>query len=204
MDKKISKPHIKDVIIIIVVVISLIPLFYGYELKYIIILTYNFNLITFLVLGIVILFLFGRVIFSTLLDEKSIFQMENHDLVDSFIKKNQNWAKWFIFPLTMLMEELIFRFYAISIVIDLIKLNPFLAVITSSSIFAAYHIHFWIRFKNFRIFISFFILSFFLGLLNGYAFIYFGLLACFIIHYGMAFELYFYLYRKFYVKKQKR
>ena len=204
MDKKISKPHIKDVIIIIVVVISLIPLFYGYELKYIIILTYNFNLITFLVLGIVILFLFGRVIFSTLLDEKSIFQMENHDLVDSFIKKNQNWAKWFIFPLTMLMEELIFRFYAISIVIDLIKLNPFLAVITSSSIFAAYHIHFWIRFKNFRIFISFFILSFFLGLLNGYAFIYFGLLVCFIIHYGMAFELYFYLYRKFYVKKQKR
>ena len=203
MNKKTLKTHTKDVIIIIVVFIAFIPLFYGYNLQYLIIITFNFNLIAFLVLGIVILFLFGRVIFSTLLDEKSIFQMENHDLVDSFIKKNQNWAKWFIFPLTMLIEELIFRFYAISIVIDLIKLNPFLAVITSSSIFAAYHIHFWIRFKNFRIFISFFILSFFLGLLNGYAFIYFGLLACFIIHYGMAFELYFYLYRKFYVKKQK-
>ena len=204
MNKKTLKTHTKDVIIIIVVFIAFIPLFYGYNLQYIIIITFNFNLIAFLVLGIVILFLLGRLIFSTLLDEKSIIQIENHDLVDSFIKNNQKLTKWFIFPLTMLMEELIFRFYSISIIINLIKLSSFLAVIISSSIFAAYHIHFWIRFKNFRIFISFFILSFFLGLLNGYAFINFGLLVCFIIHYGMAFELYFYLYRKFYVKNQKR
>ena len=204
MNKKTVKTYTKDVFIIIVVFIAIIPLFYGYNLQNIVILTFNFNLFAVLALGLVILFLLGRLIFSTLLDEKSILQMENHDLVDSFIKKNQKWVKWFIFPLTMLMEELIFRFYAISIIINPIKLNPFLAVIISSSIFAAYHIHFWIRFKNFRIFISFFILSFFLGLLNGYAFIYFGLLVCFIIHYGMAFELYFYLYRKFYVKKQKR
>jgi len=204
MNKKTVKTYTKNVIIIIVVFIAIIPLFYGYNLQNVVILTFNFNLFAVLALGLVILFLLGRLIFSTLLDEKSILQMENHDLVDSFIKKNQKWVKWFIFPLTMLMEELIFRFYAISIIINPIKLNPFLAVIISSSIFAAYHIHFWIRFKNFRIFISFFILSFFLGLLNGYAFIYFGLLVCFIIHYGMAFELYFYLYRKFYVKKQKR
>ena len=204
MNEKTVKNHTKDVIIIIVVIIAIIPLIYGYNLQSIAIITCNFNLIAVLALGLVILFLLGRLIFSTLLDEKSISLMENHDMIDSFIKKNQKWSKWFIFPLTMLMEELIFRFYAISIIIDLIKLSPFLAVIISSSIFAVYHIHFWIRLKNFRIFISFFILSFFLGLLNGYAFIYFGLLACFIIHYGMAFELYFYLYRRFYVKKQKR
>ena len=200
---KTVKTHTKDVIIIIVVFIAIIPLFYGYNLQKIVILTFNFNLIAVLALGLVILFLLGRLIFSIFLDEKSVSLMENHDLIDSFIKKNQKWTKWFIFPLTMLMEELIFRFYAISIIINLIKLNPFFAIIISSSIFAVYHIHFWIRLKNFRIFISFFILSFLLGLLNGYAFIYFGLLACFFIHYGMAFELYFYLYRKFYVKKQK-
>ena len=201
---KTVKTHTKDVIIIIVVFIAIIPLFYGYNLQKIVILTFNFNLIAVLALGLIILFLLGRLIFSTLLDDKSISLMENHDMIDSFIKKNQKWTKWFIFPLTMLMEELIFRFYAISIIINLIKLSPFLAIILSSSIFAVYHIHFWIRLRNFRIFISFFILSFLLGLLNGYAFIYFGLLACFFIHYGMAFELYFYLYRKFYVKKQKR
>ena len=203
MNKKTLKPHSKDIIIIIVVVIAIFPLFFGYHLQNIVIITFNFIQVAILLLGLVILFLMGRLIFSTLLDEKSISQMQNHEMVDSFIKKNQKWSKWFIFPLTMLMEELIFRFYAISIIIDLIKLSPFLAVIISSSIFAVYHIHFWIRLKNFRIFISFFILSFFLGLLNGYAFIYFGLLTCFIIHYGMAFELYSYLYRKFYAKNQK-
>ena len=203
MNEKTVKNHTKDVIIIIVVIIAIIPLIYGYNLQSIAIITCNFNLIAVLALGLVILFLLGRLIFSTLLDEKSISLMENHDMIDSFIKKNQKWTKWFIFPLTMLMEELIFRFYAISIIINLIKLNPFFAIIISSSIFAVYHIHFWIRLKNFRIFISFFILSFLLGLLNGYAFIYFGLLACFFIHYGMAFELYFYLYRKFYAKNQK-
>ena len=203
MNEKTVKNHTKDVIIIIVVIIAIIPLIYGYNLQSIAIITCNFNLIAVLALGLVILFLLGRLIFSTLLDEKSISLMENHDMIDSFIKKNQKWTKWFIFPLTMLMEELIFRFYAISIIINLIKLNPFLAIIISSSIFAVYHIHFWIRLKNFRIFISFFILSFLLGLLNGYAFIYFGLLACFFIHYGMAFELYSYLYRKFYAKNQK-
>ena len=203
MNEKTVKNHTKDVIIIIVVIIAIIPLIYGYNLQSIAIITCNFNLIAVLALGLVILFLLGRLIFSTLLDEKSISLMENHDMIDSFIKKNQKWTKWFIFPLTMLMEELIFRFYAISIIINLIKLNPFFAIIISSSIFAVYHIHFWIRLKNFRIFISFFILSFLLGLLNGYAFIYFGLLACFFIHYGMAFELYSYLYRKFYAKNQK-
>lgn len=204
MNKTTAKTYTKDVIIIIVVFIAIIPLFYGYDLQSIVILSFNFNLIVVLALGLVILFLSGRFIFSTLLDEKSISLMKNHDMIDSFIKKNQKWTKWFTFPLTMLMEELIFRFYAISIIVDLIKLSPFLAVMLSSSIFAVYHIHFWVRLKNFRIFFSFFILSFLLGLLNGYAFIYFGLLACFIIHYGMAFELYFYLYRKFYVKKQKK
>ena len=203
MNEKTVKNHTKDVIIIIVVIIAIIPLIYGYNLQSIAIITCNFNLIAVLALGLVILFLLGRLIFSTLLDEKSISLMENHDMIDSFIKKNQKWTKWFIFPLTMLMEELIFRFYAMSIIINLIKLNPFFAIIISSSIFAVYHIHFWIRLKNFRIFISFFILSFLLGLLNGYAFIYFGLLACFFIHYGMAFELYSYLYRKFYAKNQK-
>ena len=203
MNEKTVKNHTKDVIIIIVVIIAIIPLIYGYNLQNIAIITCNFNLIAVLALGLVILFLLGRLIFSTLLDEKSISLMENHDMIDSFIKKNQKWTKWFIFPLTMLMEELIFRFYAMSIIINLIKLSPFFAIILSSSIFAVYHIHFWIRLKNFRIFISFFILSFLLGLLNGYAFIYFGLLACFFIHYGMAFELYSYLYRKFYAKNQK-
>ncbi len=204
MIKETIKTHTKDVIIIIVVFILFIPLFYGYNLKKIINLTFSFNSFAILALGLFFLFLLWRFIFSTLLDQKSISQMENHDLVDAFIKKNRKWTKWLIFPLTMLMEELIFRFYAISVIIDLIKLNPFIAVIISSFIFAAYHIHFWIRFKNFRIFIAFFILSFFLGLLNGYAFISFGLLICFIIHYGMAFELYFYLYRKFYAENQKK
>ena len=204
MNYALLKKHNKDILIIVVVLISLIPLFFGYYVQNIIIFSFDPIQFLFLLSGIVLLFLLGRIIFLKIINEKSINQMKNHELIESFINENEKWVKWLIFPLTMLMEELLFRFHAITILINLINLNSILAVLISSSIFSIYHIHFWFRYHDFRIFLSYLILSFFLGLLNGYTFIHYGLIACVIIHYGMAFELYYYLYRKFYTESQKR
>lgn len=204
MNYNLLKKHSKAILIIVLIFLSLIPIFFGYNVHYIIILSFNPIQFLYVLAGIVLLFLLGRVIFSKVIDEKSISKMKDHELIESFINRNEKWVKWFIFPLTMLMEELLFRFHAITIIIDLINLNSTLAVLISSSIFSIYHIHFWFRYNDVRIFISYLILSFFLGLLNGYVFIHYGLIICFIIHYGLAFELYFYLYRKFYAESQKR
>ena len=204
MNYTLLRKHNKDILIISIVIISLMPLFFGYNVQNIIIFSNSPIQFLCVISGIVLLFLLGRVIYSKVIDEKSIKKMKDHELIDSFINKNEKWVKWVIFPLTMLMEELLFRFYAITILIELINLNSILAILISSSIFSIYHIHFWFRYHDFRIFLSYLILSFFLGLLNGYVFINYGLIPCVIIHYGMAFELYFYLYRKFYTESQKR
>ena len=204
MNSNLLKKHNKDILIIVVVLISLIPLFFGYNVRNIILFSFNPIQFLYIMSGIALLFLLGRVIFWKLIDEKSISKMKDHELIESFINNNEKWVKWVMFPLTMVMEELVFRFYVITILIDLIVLNSNLAVIISSSIFSVYHIHFWFRYNDFRIFLAFLILSFFLGVLNGYVFIYYGLIPCFLIHYGMAFELYFYLYRKFYAERHKR
>ncbi|TFG25810.1 MAG: CPBP family intramembrane metalloprotease [Promethearchaeota archaeon] len=204
MNYDLLKRHNKDILIIVVVLSSLIPLFFGYNVQNIIIFSFNSIPFLYVISGIVLLFLLGRIIFSKIIDEKSISKMKGHELIESFINKNEKWVKWVIFPLTMVMEELLFRFYAIIVIIDLINLNSILAILISSSIFSIYHIHFWFRYHDFRIFLSYLILSFFLGVLNGYVFIHNGLIPCVLIHYGMAFELYFYLYRKFYAESQKR
>lgn len=175
--------------------ICVIPLLFGFNLRYLFLLPYGINSIFFVIVGIFGIFLLGRISFILIKDERSVSQMRNHDLINSFFQKNEWWDKWIIFPLTMLMEEFIFRFYIISIFI--ININPTFVVVLSSLIFAIYHIHFWFRLKNLRIFLSYFILSFFLGLLNGYVFLNFGLILCFFVHYGLAFEIYHHFYVKY-------
>ena len=190
----------KNLIIFIAVIGSIIPIIFGYNWNYIFVPFFDLLISTVLFIGIFAIFLLGRVIISKIYNESSISQMEEHDLLKAFSNQNKKSILIVFFPMTMLMEELIFRFYAISILLEIFYQNFLLSILLSSIIFAFYHLHFWFRFKNFRIFISYFILSFFLGVLNGFIFLYFGLLYCFIVHFGLAFEMYHHLYRKYFKK----
>lgn len=182
---------------------SIIPIIFGYNRNYIFIPFFDLLINALLLFGIFTIFLLGRVIISKIYDESSISQMREHDLLKAFSNQNKKSVLIVFFPLTMLMEELVFRFYAISILLDILHQNLLISILFSSLIFAFYHLHFWFRFKNFRIFISYFILSFFLGVLNGFIFFYFGLVYCFIVHFGLAFEMYYHLYVK-YVKNNSK
>ncbi len=188
----------KDFIIFVVVLIGLIPLFLGLHAQYLFIINLNLSKLILSLFGIIILFLLGRFIILIIFDAKVIEQMKNHDLVQSFINRNKKSVILFAFPLTMLMEELIFRFYMITYLLDIFHFNDLTVVFFSSFIFALYHLHFWFRFKNFRLFLSYFILSFGLGLFNGFAFLNYGLLVCFFVHFGIAFELYYHLFDKYF------
>ena len=176
---------------------------FGYNRNYIFIPFFDLLISAVLFVGIFTIFLLGRVIISKIYDESSISQMEEHDLLKAFSNQNKKSVLIVFFPMTMLMEELIFRFYSISILLEILYPNFLLSIFLSSIIFAFYHLHFWFRFKNFRIFISYFILSFFLGVLNGFIFLYFGLVYCFIVHFGLAFEMYYHLYVKYFKNNNK-
>ncbi len=194
----------KYITIFIIVTASIIPLILGYKRNYIFIPFFDIHVIFYLFIGIIAVFLLGRVIISKVLqDGPSISQMKDHDVIKAFFNQNKKLVLIVLFPMTMLMEEFIFRFYAILILLDILFQNYFLVILFSSIIFALYHLHFWFRFRNLRIFISYFILSFFLGLLNGFIFIYFGLLFCFFVHFGLAFEMYYHIYVKYFKNNNK-
>ncbi|MBD3214343.1 MAG: CPBP family intramembrane metalloprotease [Candidatus Lokiarchaeota archaeon] len=99
------------------------------------------------------------------------------------------------FLITMVMEELIFRFYSIGLL--LIFINEFVAILISSFIFSLYHIHIWYTFRNKRLLIIYLFFSFLLGLLNGFLLIQFGIIFCIIIHYGLTFIFYWSIYKKY-------
>lgn len=193
----------KYLIIFIIVIVSIIPIIFGYNKNYIFIPFFDLFVISYIFVGILAIFLFGRVIISEIYDETSISQMKDHDLINAFSYQHKKSVLIVFFSMTMMMEELIFRFYAILILLELLYQSYLLVILLSSIIFALYHLHFWFRFKNFRIFISYFILSFFLGLLNGFIFIYYGLLFCFIVHFGLAFEMYYHLYVRYFKNNSK-
>ena len=190
----------KYLVIFAVVIIGILPIFFGLNIQYLFINNLNPSRLLLFLLGVITLFLLGRIIILILFDDKLIDQMKNHDLIQAFINQNNKSVIWFTFPLTMLMEELIFRFYVIIVLLDILHFNELLVILLSSIIFAFYHLHFWFMFKNFRLFISYFILSFGLGLFNSFVFLYFGLIICFFVHFGVAFEMYYHLYNKYFKK----
>lgn len=188
----------KYIVILAVVIVGILPIFFGLNIQYLFINNLNPSRLFLFLLGVLILFLSGRIIILIIFDDNVIDQMKNHDLIQAFINQNRKSVIWFTFPLTMLMEELIFRFYVIIVLLDILHFNDLLVILLSSIIFAFYHLHFWFMFKNFKLFISYFILSFGLGLFNGFVFLYFGLLYCFFVHFGVAFEMYYHLYSKYF------
>ncbi len=182
--------NIKHYLVLVSVIFCMIPPFFGIFIKLIIISQFNVLILSLIIIGLIILYLMGKAFEKYGNTQDTLKLMSHHDLISALLNKNNKVVLFFFFPLTMVMEEFLFRFYSIGILYIVINLGPLESILMSSLIFSVYHLHFWFKFKNRRITIIFIIFSFFLGLLNGFVLLTIGLPFCILIHYLLAFILY--------------
>jgi len=191
----------KYLTIIIVVIILIIPIVFGFYNEYFTCNVLNYYVILTIIVGFLILLIFGKFIEIYAYDEKSIQIMKQHDVIDSLIENKNKSVLLIFFLLTMVMEELIFRYYVIGFLLFQLRLEVFWALLISSVIFSLYHIHTWFSYKNIRISIIYIGYSFFMGLFLGYILLTAGLFPCILIHSSLAFMMYFSIYKKHFKQK---
>ena len=186
----------KYLTITIVVILLIIPIFFGIYIDFLIVSELSLGVVLFLLVGFVFLLGLGKVMEFLMYSEKNKELMKHHDVIKALLDGNDRIVLLVFFPLTLIMEEFIFRYYLIGILLYQLKLVFLLAVLISSVIFSLYHLHIWFKFKNLKILISYLISSFLLAIYNAYLLITLGIIACIIVHIILAFILYYNLYRK--------
>ena len=186
----------KNIAITLAVIILLFPLFFGIYTEFLFINDFTLFILTYLLIGFVLLLVLGKVMEYFMYKGVSKETMKHHEVIKALLNKNGKTLLFVFFPLTMIMEEFIFRYYLIGILLYQLKSGLFLAILISSVIFSLYHLHIWFKFKNLKILISYLISSFLLALYNGYLLITLGIFVCIIVHTILVFILYYNLYKK--------
>ena len=176
--------------------ILLFPLFFGIYTEFLIINDFTLFTLAYLLIGFVFLLVLGKVMEHFMYKGASKETMKHHDVINALLNKNGKTILFVFFPLTMIMEEFIFRYYLIGVLLHQLKLGLILAIFISSVIFSLYHLHIWFKFKNLNILISYLISSFLLGIYNAYLLITLGIFVCIIVHTIVVFILYHNLYNK--------
>ena len=179
-----------------IIMVLLIPIFFGFRVEYLLPFTlqYTFLDILIIIIGSTGLLFFGYFAVIRAFQEEDIEKMRKHEVVNAFVN-NQFKPILITFLVTMILEELIFRFYIIGL-LDLV-LYYYIALIIASCIFSLYHIHIWFSFKSIRILGIYLLFSFLLGLLNGFVLFKLGLFCCILIHYLLVLVLYWKISQKF-------
>ncbi|MFX1314472.1 MAG: type II CAAX prenyl endopeptidase Rce1 family protein [Promethearchaeota archaeon] len=131
-------------------------------------------------------------------NKTNITVLEKQDVINAFISKRNRIIIWIFFPIIMIIEELIFRFYIIGLLINQLDLDNFTAIFISSLIFSLFHIHTWFSYKSFRILLVNLVFPFLLGLFNGYILLTLGIFPCIIVHYTIVLNLYYNLYNRYF------
>ncbi|MFX1572467.1 MAG: type II CAAX prenyl endopeptidase Rce1 family protein [Promethearchaeota archaeon] len=129
--------------------------------------------------------------------------MKDHDIIEVFINNHNQIIVWVFFPIIMIIEELIFRYYLIGFLFFILGLESFLLILSSSLIFSLYHIHTWFVIKNLRLRLINLSNPFLLGLFNGYLFLKLGIIPCILVHYFLALFLYYNLYRRYFKRENE-
>jgi membrane protease YdiL (CAAX protease family) len=186
----------KYLAITITVILLIIPIFFGIYIDFLIASEISLGIVLFLLIGFVILFGLGKVIELFMYNDRSKELMKQHDVVNALLNRNGINGLLVFFPLTMIMEELIFRYYLMGLLLNQFMIGSILAITISSIIFSVYHIHIWFRFKDLKILISYLISSFLLGIYNAFILLTLGIFACVIVHTILVFILYYNLYKK--------
>lgn len=165
-----------------------IPIVFGVNIEYIFIRSFNLIMILFLFIGFLIIFLGGLLLIKYVFRKEALEEMKTHEVILAF-QKNDKMTLLFWFPLTMLMEELIFRYYLTGFLDKL--LSPIHTILLSAIIFGIYHIHVWFLFKNLKIVFSYIGYSFTLGLLLGFILLTLGIFFCIFIHSSLVLFIYY-------------
>lgn len=124
--------------------------------------------------------------------------MRKHDVTNALINGNNRIVILVFFPLTMIMEELIFRYYLVGFLINSLNLEIVSVLFISSLIFSLYHIHTWFSFKNLTLLLINLLFPFLMGIYLGFVLLNFGIIACILIHSILAFSLYYSIYRRYF------
>ena len=186
----------KYLAITIVVFILIIPLFFNIYTDFLIINELNLYNLAHLLIGFVVLLVFGKIMNHIMFKGTSKELMKQHDVVKALMNKDGRTILFIFFPLTMIMEELTFRYYLIGFLLNPLKLEILSAILISSVIFSLYHIHIWFRFKNFKIFVVYLMYSLFIGIYNGFILLSLGIFTCIFTHSILVFISYYNLYKK--------
>jgi len=179
-------------------VILILPMFFGLYLEYLTIRKVSWLLVIIAIFSFIILLFLVKIIEVFGYNQEIFSVLSEHDVLFALINKNNKEIIWIFFPIIIITEELMFRYYCIGFLVSSVKLGSLEAVFISSIIFALYHIHIWFRFKNLRIFLIFLVFSFLLGLYTGYLVLYVGLIPCILVHYIVAFFSFYSLYRRYF------
>ena len=150
----------------------------------------------FLLVGFVFLLGFGKILELLLYNDMSREIMKQNDVVNALLNEKNIIVVLISFTLIMIMEELIFRYYLIGILLNQLMIEIIPTIIVSSIIFSISHIHIWFRFRDLRMTVSYSISSFLLGIYNGFALLTLGIFSCIIIHTTLVFLSYYNLYKK--------
>ena len=186
----------KYLAIISTVILLLIPIFFGIYANFLTVSEISLEIMLLLLIGFVLLLALGKVMEMFLYGKKSKEKMKQHDVIGAFLNEEGKIVLLVFFPLTMIMEELIFRYYLIGFLLSPLNLEIISTIMISSLIFSLYHVHTWFRFKDLKILISYLIFSFLLGIYNAYLLFALGIFACIIVHFSLVFVIYYNLYKK--------
>ncbi len=186
----------KYLTITLAVIILLFPLFFGIYTEFLIINDFTLFTLAYLLIGFVFLLVLGKVMEHFMYKGASKETMKHHDVLNALLNKNGKTILFVFFPLTMIMEEFIFRYYLMGLLLFQLKLGLILVILISSVVFSLYHLHIWFKFKNLKILIGYLISSFLLAIYNGYLLITLGIFVCIIVHTILVFILYYNLYKK--------
>jgi len=175
-----------------------IPMFFRVYLEYFTIRELNWFITLILIIGLLILLFLGKIIEIFGYNSKNVEVIRKQDVINAFTNRNNRPIIWFFFPIIIIIEELIFRYYSIGILVHLLELESLAAIFISSLIFSFFHIHIWFRYKNLMILLINLGYPFLMGLYIGYIFLKLGIIACIIIHYTIALTLYYNIYRRYF------
>jgi len=184
----------KYTIIVILTGILVIPIFFGIYTDFLFIRRFDLFIVLSLILGFFLFLLLGWILNSISFDKKDLELMRKHNVILALINDDKK-ILWFFFPITMIMEELIFRYYILSFLFLTLQMGIIQSILLASLAFSLYHIHTWFSYKSLKILSTNLVFTFLLGLFNGSTFFTIGIIPCVIIHYLIAFFLYYNLFR---------
>ncbi|MFW9947434.1 MAG: type II CAAX prenyl endopeptidase Rce1 family protein [Candidatus Odinarchaeota archaeon] len=144
------------------------------------------------------LYVIGKIIEVYGYNAEIIKVMEKHDIINSFVEGNNKIIRGLGFLVIMAIEELVFRYYLVGLLFIQSYLGEILVILISSLIFSIFHIHTWFSYRNVRILVIFLIYSFFLGLFNGYLLLTVGIIPCILVHFSLAYILYYGIYTRYF------